>query len=103
MAEESLSWQAESDTLVLRGEFDRVTLLPLWSARGAALRGIRFLDVSGLDRVDSAGLATMLHLCAQQSAQGGSLTLTGVTHKLLTLITLYHLEDILPFVRAPSL
>ncbi len=93
---ESLSWQAEGDTLLLQGELDRDTLLSLWTQRDAVLPGIRFLDVSGLDRVDSAGVAMMLHICASRAKQGGTLVLTGVTEKLRTLITLYKLQDILP-------
>jgi len=93
---ESLSWQAEGDTLQLQGELDRDTLLSFWTQRETVLPGIRFLDVSRLDRVDSSGVAMMLHLCASQAKQGGSLVLTGVTEKLRTLITLYKLQDILP-------
>lgn len=99
---ETLSWQAEDDTLVLRGELDRVTLLPLWEQRENALRDIRFLDVSRLERVDSAGVALMLHLCALQAAHGGTLLLTGVTEKLRTLITLYNLHNILPCADSAS-
>ena len=91
-----LSWQAEGDTLFLIGEFDRVTLLPLWTQRESVLQGIRWLDVSRLQRVDSAGVAAMLHLCAFQSERGGTLALTGITEKLRTLIALYKLHDILP-------
>lgn len=93
---ESLSWQARGDTLILRGELDRVTLQPFWAQRDAALQGMRFLDVSQLDRVDSAGLALMLHVCSQQAQRGETLKLTGVTEKLSTLITLYNLHNILP-------
>lgn len=93
---ETLSWQAEDDRLILRGELDRVTLLPFWEQREQALQGIRFLDVSRLDRVDSAGVALMLHLCEMQARRGGMLRLTGVTEKLRTLITLYNLHNILP-------
>ncbi|WP_413726495.1 lipid asymmetry maintenance protein MlaB [Sodalis sp. RH16] len=95
---ESLSWQADGDTLLLRGELDRDTLISFWTQRDSLLPGIRFLDVSMLDRVDSAGVAMMLHLCASQAKQGGALALTGVTEKLRTLITLYKLQDILPSV-----
>lgn len=84
------------ETLVLVGELDRVTLLPLWEQRVSALNGIRWLDVSQLTRVDSAGVALMLHLCEMQRQQGGQLQLIGVTDKLSTLIALYNLHDILP-------
>ncbi|XBS69381.1 lipid asymmetry maintenance protein MlaB [Acerihabitans sp. KWT182] len=96
---ESLSWQAEGDTLCLQGELDRDTLPALWDQRDAVLSGIRFLDVSRLHRVDSAGVAMMLHLCVSRAEQDGALALTGVTEKLRTLITLYKLQDILPCVQ----
>jgi len=93
---ETLSWQTEHQTLLLRGELDRVTLLALWEQREDALRDIHLLDVSRLDRVDSAGVAMLLHLCAQQAQRGIALRLTGVTEKLRILITLYNLHNILP-------
>jgi len=93
---ETLSWQTQGQTLLLQGELDRVTLLSLWAQRENVLRDIHFLDVSRLDRVDSAGVAMLLHLCALQAQRGMTLTLTGVTEKLRTLITLYNLDNILP-------
>ncbi len=93
---ETLSWQTEHQTLLLQGELDRVTLLPLWEQRESALHDIHFLDVSRLNRVDSAGVAMLLHLCALQAQRGIALRLTGVTEKLRTLITLYNLHNILP-------
>lgn len=98
MADE-LSWHAQGQTLILRGELNRDTLLTLWQQRQGLLDGIRFLDVSGLKRVDSAGVALMLHFYHQQK-QGATLSLTGVTNRLRTLIALYKLQAILPC--APS-
>ncbi|MEA9390353.1 lipid asymmetry maintenance protein MlaB [Acerihabitans sp. TG2] len=93
---EPLSWQTQGETLFLQGELDRVTLLSLWEQRENLLQDIHFLDVSRLDRVDSAGVAMLLHLYALQEQRGVALTLTGVTEKLRTLIALYKLDNILP-------
>lgn len=98
MADE-LSWHTQGQTLILRGELDRDTLPTLWQQHQGLLDGIRFLDVSGLKRVDSAGVALMLHFYHQQQ-RGATLALTGVTDRLRTLIALYKLQAILPC--APS-
>ncbi|CRL43839.1 putative phospholipid ABC transporter-binding protein MlaB [Sodalis glossinidius str. 'morsitans'] len=96
MAEE-LSWHTQGQTLILHGELDRDTLLTLWQQRQPLLEGIRFLDVSNLRRVDSAGVALMLHFYHyQQQQRGATLALTGVTDRLRTLIALYKLQAILP-------
>ncbi|MGL9723914.1 lipid asymmetry maintenance protein MlaB [Sodalis sp. (in: enterobacteria)] len=99
MADE-LSWHAQGQTLILRGELNRDTLPTLWQQRQGLLDGIRFLDVSGLKRVDSAGVALMLHFYHHQQQRGATLALTGVTDRLRTLIALYKLQAILPC--APS-
>ncbi|MFT4463783.1 MAG: lipid asymmetry maintenance protein MlaB [Sodalis sp. (in: enterobacteria)] len=93
MADE-LSWRTQGQTLILQGELDRDTLPTLWQQRQALLDGIRFLDVSGLKRVDSTGVALMLHFYHQQQ-RGDTLALTGVTDRLRTLIALYKLQAIL--------
>ncbi len=46
-------------------ELDRDTLLALWQARDSAMAGITTIDVAALDRVDSAGLALLVHLLAK--------------------------------------
>lgn len=82
--------------MILQGALNRDTLLPLWQQREQLLKGIRFLEVSDLQRVDSSGVALMLHFCHHQRQRGGSMTLTGVTDRTRTLIALYKLQDILP-------
>lgn len=91
-----LNWSIQKQTLILQGELDRDTLLPLWQQRQVFLNGIRFLDVSGLKRVDSAGLALLLQFYQQQRQRGNMLAIIGVTDNLLTLIALYKLQTILP-------
>lgn len=90
-----LSWRAEGQTLYLNGELDRDSLLPLWQQRIQALKNITVLDVSELNRVDSAGLALLVHLLGDLQIGKQPLTLVGITDRLQTLITLYNLQAII--------
>ncbi|MFZ1871966.1 MAG: lipid asymmetry maintenance protein MlaB [Chania sp.] len=93
---EDLSWESQQQTLTLRGELTRETLLPLWQQREALMADKTTLDVAQLQRVDSSGLAMLLHLREQQHQQGIELKISGVTERLQTLITLYNLQAIMP-------
>jgi len=95
MAANLLSWQSEATTLRLSGVLDRETLLPLWQQRASLLAEKSTLDVAGLERVDSAGLALLVNLVGQQQQQGKPLQLAGVSQQLNTLIGLYNLEPLL--------
>lgn len=92
----TLSWESTSQSLILRGELDRETLLPLWKQREALLAGVQCIDVAQLERVDSAGLAMIVHFQEQARQQGITLTISGITDRLRTLIDLYNLQDIIP-------
>lgn len=59
---ESLSWVQTGDTLALAGELDQDVLLPLWEVREEAMKGITCIDLSRVSRVDTGGLALLLHL-----------------------------------------
>lgn len=59
---ESLSWMQTGDTLALSGELDQDVLLPLWEIREEAVKGITSIDLSRVSRVDTGGLALLLHL-----------------------------------------
>ncbi|MCU5773426.1 lipid asymmetry maintenance protein MlaB [Erwiniaceae bacterium BAC15a-03b] len=92
---EQLSWRVEASTLSLQGELDRETLLALWQQRDTVMKQIDTIDVSALDRVDSAGLALLVHLRQMLQQQGKTPLFTGVTDKLLSLINLYNLQQII--------
>lgn len=97
-----LSWQVEAKTLYLRGELDRETLLGLWQQRETAMQNIETIDVSGLQRVDSSGLALLVHLRQIAQQQGVTPVFSGVTDKLHSLITLYNLQQIIVSVENPA-
>ncbi|QHM73676.1 lipid asymmetry maintenance protein MlaB [Mixta intestinalis] len=90
-----LSWRIEAGTLFLQGELDRETLLGLWQQRETAMQNIAAIDVSALQRVDSAGLALLVHLRQIAQQQGAAPVFRGVTDKLHSLITLYNLQQII--------
>ncbi|AHK18785.1 lipid asymmetry maintenance protein MlaB [Yersinia similis] len=91
-----LSWQSQQETLVLQGELDRETLLPLWQQRETLLADKSRIDVSQLQRVDSSGLALLVHFRELQSQRGSSLDIIGISDRLATLIELYNLQQIIP-------
>lgn len=93
---EPLSWQSQEGTLTLKGDLDRETLLPLWQQRETLLAESVGLDVSQLQRVDSAGLALLVHFYHEQAQKGRDLQIIGVSDRLRTLIDLYNLNDVIP-------
>ncbi|RJF54225.1 lipid asymmetry maintenance protein MlaB [Serratia inhibens] len=92
----ALSFESQQQTLILRGELDRETLLPLWEQRERLLADKTALDVSQLQRVDSSGLALLVHLRELQRQRGVELKISGATDRLKTLIALYNLQAIMP-------
>ncbi|MDR0806550.1 MAG: lipid asymmetry maintenance protein MlaB [Enterobacteriaceae bacterium] len=91
-----LNWPAENGELMLSGELDCDTLLPFWDIRQQILTAdIHTLNVSALSRVDSAGLAMLVHILDEASVRQQPLTLIGVTAKLQMLIDLYNLRQII--------
>ncbi|WP_275555610.1 lipid asymmetry maintenance protein MlaB [Mixta sp. Marseille-Q2659] len=97
-----LSWQVEAKTLRLHGELDRETLLGLWQQRETVMQHIEVIDVSGLQRVDSSGLALLVHLRQIAQQQGNSPVFSGITDKLHSLITLYNLQQIIVSAENPA-
>ncbi|EHD23448.1 MULTISPECIES: lipid asymmetry maintenance protein MlaB [Brenneria] len=92
----ALSWQSQQSTLLVAGALDRETLSPLWRQRDKLLADKTTLDVSGLDRVDSSGLALLIHFYHQRLQQGVELKIIGAGDRLKTLIALYNLNEIIP-------
>jgi len=90
---EQLNWRIEANQLHLAGELERETLLPLWQQREKVMTQIDTIDVSALERVDSAGLALLVHLRQIALQQGKTPSFTGVTDKLRSLIALYNLQQ----------
>ena len=95
---ESLSWMRMGDTLALAGELDQDVLNPLWEERNEVMQGVTCIALSKIARVDTGGLALLIHLIDIAKRQGNSVTLRGVNEKVYTLAKLYNLPaDVLPY------
>ncbi|WP_445611571.1 lipid asymmetry maintenance protein MlaB [Hafnia alvei] len=90
-----LQWRSEEDTLKLIGILDRDSLMSFWDDRHTLLEGKKRLDLSELTRVDSAGLAMLVHVQNTPASGASQIVITGVSERLRTLIALYNLNDIL--------
>ena len=92
-----LSWAREGERLVLQGELDQDVLNPLWNARQDAMKGTTCIDLRAVSRVDTAGVALLIHLIAQGKIQGHQVSLERISENLQTLAALYNLPaDVLP-------
>lgn len=87
----SLHWTRENGQLRLQGELDQDFLVPLWEAREEATQGVETIDLSEVSRVDTAGVALLMHLVAHIRAQGRAASITGKSEKMKTLVELYNL------------
>ncbi|MEN3752671.1 lipid asymmetry maintenance protein MlaB [Mangrovibacter sp. SLW1] len=93
-----LQWQLDNGILSLSGTLDQGTLLPLWSQRQSVCQSLSEIAVGGLIRVDTGGLAILLHLVEASRSQGHKVVLTGMNEKLVMLSRLYNLpESVFPY------
>ncbi len=95
---EPLHWTVADGCLILSGELDHQTLLPLWQQRGSLVEQIKQVDVAGLSHVDTAGLAVLVHLRHGAAEKNEELSFFGITEKLSSLIRLYNLQYLINFV-----
>lgn len=88
------SLHREGDALVFTGALLRGQAPALWSQALGLADGIRRLDLSAVERLDSAGLALLSALAAHI---GGGVTVTGDPPGLDALRAVYRLEPALGF------
>ncbi|SCC43674.1 lipid asymmetry maintenance protein MlaB [Kosakonia oryziphila] len=92
-----LSWSREGESLMLQGELDQDVLDPLYNARVEAMKGVTCINLQGVTRVDTAGVALLIHLIAEGKNQGAAISLAGMSDSVATLAALYNLPgDVLP-------
>ncbi|MCC4587824.1 STAS domain-containing protein [Xanthomonas sp. NCPPB 1067] len=88
--------QRSGDALVLTGVLDRAAVTAVWPQALAQLDGIRTLDLSGVQRLDSAGVAMLAELAAR--ARGtDAVAVVGGTSALDDLRAAYRLSPTLDF------
>ena len=92
----------DGDALVLTGALDRAAVIALWPQASAALAGIHRLDLRGVERVDSAGVAFLAELVARlRAATAAEPVLLGTPTGLSELASAYRLTPTLEF-QAPQ-
>lgn len=88
---DSLRWTREKGLLRLQGELDQDFLVPLWDAREDATLDVETIDLSAVTRVDTAGVALLIHLVERIRRQGRQASIVGASEKMKTLVQLYNL------------
>lgn len=84
------------DALVFTGALLRAHVPALWQAAQPLRAGARRLDVSGVQQIDSAGLALLAEL---GTGDGADLAVDGMPAGLAELRAAYRLDDRLAFAR----
>lgn len=82
------------DALVFTGTLDRAAVAALWSPLQKQVAGVRVLDLTAVESVDSAGLALLAELAAMA---GDGVRVLGRPAGLDELRTAYRLQDDLSF------
>ncbi|VFP85921.1 lipid asymmetry maintenance protein MlaB [Candidatus Erwinia haradaeae] len=92
-----LKWTIEKKNLYLTGALVHKTLLPLWKQRHSVMKCIENIDICALTQVDTGGLALLIHLQMKNIDHQKQLriSISGVTSKINSLITLYNLQKII--------
>lgn len=88
-----LNWTRNGERLALQGELDQGTLNSLWQEQAQAMQNVSVIDLSGVSRVDTAGLALLIHFIEQAKQSGQAVRLDSVSENLRTLVQLYNLPD----------
>ncbi len=96
-ANTEVKWQMISDGhYCLSGRLEHDTVSTFWRQREEWLpqQLAVTLDLSALERVDSAGMVMLLHLCQYIEQSGGQLTLCKMPEQLSTLLRLSHVDSL---------
>jgi len=93
----ALSLHRDGPILRLSGALDRASATTAWPALQPLLAGAQVLDVSGVQRLDSAGLALLAEVAARLSADGKPAQVVGAPAGLAELRAAYRLDDALAF------
>ncbi|MGI3474225.1 lipid asymmetry maintenance protein MlaB [Providencia stuartii] len=90
-----LTWEKSSSALLLSGTLGRDSLLVFWEKRKSLLAEVEQIDVSGLEHVDSTGLAMLVRLKGELATEKRSLKIVGMSDNLTTLMELYGVKSLL--------
>ncbi|VFP79660.1 lipid asymmetry maintenance protein MlaB [Candidatus Erwinia haradaeae] len=94
----NLKWEVKGKHLHLKGELTYETLRPLWLERDKIIKSIEHINVFELTRVDTGGLALLIHLQQFTFINKPPIYFSGITRQLYALITLYKLQKIINYI-----
>lgn len=93
--------QLDGPSARIAGVLDRDAVVALWSKLKALPEAVTQLDLTAVERVDSAGLALLAELSAHARANGRTLALNGMPAGFNELSAAYRLAPSLDF-NAPT-
>nr|WP_086938325.1 STAS domain-containing protein [Thaumasiovibrio occultus] len=90
--------ELRDNALHFSGQLDRDTVPQLWQMRTQWVSQVQqvVLDLAKVSRVDSAGMALMIHLVNEFKTAGVDVNARNVPEELVTLLRLSHAESLLP-------
>ncbi len=89
-----LQFKEDGDSCYVTGALSQQAVIAHWPQVDSLLSAsVRHLDLSAIATSDSAGVALLLHLVAQQHNKGQKLKLVNAPLQLQKLIDLYDLQD----------
>ena len=96
-ANKTVAVRREGDALVFSGALSRDVVSSLWHELLGNAAGVRYLDLSAVERLDSSGLALLSTLSMRAES---SVTVVGNPPGLDALRAAYRLDDSLGFASA---
>ncbi len=91
-------WTLNGDELVLSGFLDKRSGIELWNNRQQLLKSAINIQLSALERTDSAGLATLIALYKEAKQKNIPMKIQGAPQQLLDIAEVSGVKDILPFL-----
>ncbi len=91
----------DGDTLRVRGELDFDSVADLWATSEAMIRAepIRWIDLSGVRRSNSAGVALLVEWLRQARRHQRELIFIDIPAQMRAIIAIADLDTILPLAR----
>lgn len=88
----------DGETLCIRGELDFDSVAELWNATESLFAAAppSRIDLSGISRANSAGVALLVEWFGQAQRQGQALVFVNVPEQMRAIIAIADLDTVLP-------
>ncbi len=91
-------WALNGDELILSGILDKYSGVELWNNRQKFIKSAINIQLSDLEKTDSAGLATLIALYKEAKQKNIPMKIQGAPQQLLDIAEVSGVKDILPFL-----